>query len=389
MKWLVIALAVIAAFVAALIVGPMVLGDKGYVLISLGDTAVEMTVISLGIIVIAAIITWYLASKLILWAISLFTGSHRWFGALGERKRNRAFYQGLLSLAAGDLDSAQKALNQTTNGDYEGVNYLAAAQIAQRQNDTQKARYFLLQAADYPRAKIAATLTMAKVDISEGKYEDALETLNSLDESQAKNAQVIQLKASILAELGHWQILQENLNSWRKVLPKKDFTTWSQRIAKGKFAEIASKQGAVELKSYWESLPRKVKSNDAYRAAYAQQLLEQGMHEEAQTLLVEWQKRAANPVLLPLFAELRLPNAAPSITLLERWIKTDDENAQLYSILGRVAFNAGDDVLAEKVLLKAVKLAPNKDDLLLLAAINERKQDTVTALHYYKEGQRI
>ena len=36
MKWLVIALAVLAAFIIALIVGPMILGDTGYVLISLG-----------------------------------------------------------------------------------------------------------------------------------------------------------------------------------------------------------------------------------------------------------------------------------------------------------------------------------------------------------------
>ena len=51
MKWLAIALAVLAAFVVALIVGPMLLGDKGYVLISLGNTAVEMTVISFCILV--------------------------------------------------------------------------------------------------------------------------------------------------------------------------------------------------------------------------------------------------------------------------------------------------------------------------------------------------
>ena len=37
MKWLVIALAVLAAFIIALIVGPMILGDTGYVLISLGN----------------------------------------------------------------------------------------------------------------------------------------------------------------------------------------------------------------------------------------------------------------------------------------------------------------------------------------------------------------
>ena len=103
MKWLAIALAVLAAFVVALIVGPMLLGDKGYVLISLGNTAVEMTVISFCILVIGAIIAWYVLSRLVLWALSLITGSHKWFGTLGERKRKRAFYDGLHAMAAGCL----------------------------------------------------------------------------------------------------------------------------------------------------------------------------------------------------------------------------------------------------------------------------------------------
>ena len=56
MKWVAISLAVLAAFVVALIVGPMLLGDKGYVLISLGSTAIEMTEISCCILVIGAVI---------------------------------------------------------------------------------------------------------------------------------------------------------------------------------------------------------------------------------------------------------------------------------------------------------------------------------------------
>ena len=74
MKWLAIALAVLAAFVAALIVGPMLLGDQGYVLFSLGNTAVEMNIISFGILLIGAIIAWYVLSRLVLWALSLITG---------------------------------------------------------------------------------------------------------------------------------------------------------------------------------------------------------------------------------------------------------------------------------------------------------------------------
>ncbi|MDY6885323.1 MAG: heme biosynthesis HemY N-terminal domain-containing protein, partial [Pseudomonadota bacterium] len=281
MKWLAIALAVLAAFVVALIVGPMILGDKGYVLISLGETAVEMTVISFCILVIGAVIAWYVLSRLTLWALSLITGSHRWFGTLGERKRKRAFYDGLHAMAAGDIELAQKSLGKTTNGDFEGVNYLASAQIAFTSGELNKARYFLEQASDYANAKVAATVMQARIDISEGKHTEALEKLNALDEKDQENKQVIRLKAQILAELGKWQELQNKLSGWRKALAKEDYKAWSQRIAKGKFAEIASKQGAVELKSYWEDLPRKMRNDDIYQAAYVQQLLDQGMHSDA------------------------------------------------------------------------------------------------------------
>ena len=389
MKWLAIALAVLAAFVVALIVGPMILGDKGYVLISLGETAVEMTVISFCILVIGAVIAWYVLSRLTLWALSLITGSHRWFGTLGERKRKRAFYDGLHAMAAGDIELAQKSLGKTTNGDFEGVNYLASAQIALTSGELNKARYFLEQASDYANAKVAATVMQARIDISEGKHIEALEKLNALDEKDQENKQVIRLKAQILAELGKWQELQNKLSGWRKALAKEDYKAWSQRIAKGKFAEIASKQGAVELKSYWEDLPRKMRNDDIYQAAYVQQLLDQGMHSDAQTLLVEWQKRGPNSSLFPLFTQLNIPDSSPSLRLLESWIKKDEKNIELYSTLGQVAFNSGDDVLAEKALLKATKMASRKEDLLLLSAISERQHDTATALQLYKEGQQI
>ncbi|BFT32194.1 heme biosynthesis protein HemY [Alteromonas sp. D210916BOD_24] len=387
MKWLVIALAVIAAFIVAMIVGPMLLGDKGYVLISLGNTAIEMTVISFCILLIGAIIGWYVISRTALWALSLITGSHKWFGALGERKRKSAFYEGLHAMAAGNFEAAQKSLSKTTNGDFEGVNYLASAQIALTGNNREKARYFLQQAAQFPKAKVAATVMHARVDEGEGKYQQALEKLDELDAQEGENSSVIQLRAHLLAKLGKWQLLQENLAAWRKSLSKDDYTKWSQRIAKGKFAEIASKQGAVELKAYWESLPRKLRHDDAYRAAYIQQLLEQGMHADAQQLLVEWQKRGPNSTLFPLFTQLNIPDSTPTLRLLENWIKHDENNVEFYSTLGQVAFNSGDDVLAEKALLKAKKMKARKNDLLLLSAISERKQDNATALKLYKEGQ--
>lgn len=387
MKILVKLVIVLGLFVIAMMAGPRLLGgDKGYVLIVLGDTAVEMTIVSVVLISTASLIGLWIFVRILLWCISLFKGSHRWIGYFGERKRQQAFYAGLQALATGDRESARKALEKTTQGDFRGVNYLAAAQSA---TDDRKANYFLVQASEYPESKLAATIMQAKLLDKQEKSKEALALLDDIAEPHDKNSEVVKLKAQLLAKLNQWQTLQTNLQSWKKVLPKEDVINWSQHMAKGKFAEIASKQGAAELKNYWLSLPRKQRIDVGLRAAYAEQLLDQGMHSDAQIMLVEWQKKGPEPSLCRLMRQLNLPNASAAITALEGWIKADNENAELYSTLGAVAFNSNDDVLAEKALLRAIKLNPNKEDFEKLSAIFERKHEPVKALHYIKQAYQI
>lgn len=389
MRWLFIALAAVAILVAALVIAPMLIGEKGYVLIAIGDIAIEMTVISLVISVIVAFVGWWIIKKLFFWVMSLFTGSHRWFGSLGERRRRKAFYRGLQALVEGELAEAKKAFKQTTEGDFDGVNYLAAAQVARALDEKDRVRYLLEQAEDYPHSRIAAIIVQSRLDMEEGNYQDALKRLNSVDEKAAEHRQVVKLKAECLARQGHWQELQNNLGNWKKLLDKEDYVRWSQRIAKGKFAEIASKQGANALKQHWETLPRKLRHDTAYQAAYIQQSIDQGMHSDAQQCLLDWQKREVEPLFIPLMKQLNLANPTPLIKALEGWIKRDDKNADLYSTLGHVAFHAGDDVLAEKALLKSVKLSEDKTDLMLLSELSERRQDNAQALMFYKQGMNL
>ncbi len=386
MKILIKALIVLALFVIAMVAGPQILEDTGYVLVVFGNTAWEMTLFSVSLIAIAIGLGLWIFVRILLWCISLFKGSHRWIGYFGERKRQQAFYTGLQALASGDRESARKAFEKTTQGDFRGVNYLAAAQSA---TDDRKANYFLVQASEYPESKLAATIMQAKLLDKQEKPKEALALLDEIAEPNDKNSEVVKLKAQLLAKLNQWQTLQTNLQSWKKVLPKEEVVNWSQHMAKGKFAEIASKQGAAELKNYWLSLPRKQRIDAGLRAAYAEQLLDQGMHSDAQIMLVEWQKKGPEPSLCKLMRQLNLPNASAAITAIEGWIKTDNENADLYSTLGAVAFNSNDDVLAEKALLRAVKLNPNKEDFEKLSAIFERKQEPVKALHYIKQAYQV
>ncbi len=385
MKKLIYLLVLVAVCLIAMIAAPSLVGDKGYVLIQMGNFIVETSVVALGIMLFVAAFGWIIISILIGRTVKLTKRSGSWFGSRSRRKQQKAFYRSIQALAEGDWDDATKAAEQAESGNFDGVNFLVAAQAAVARDRQDTAVRKLNEAAEFTHSALAARVTLARMALADKKPEKALKALSELDEKQQKSAIAIKLRVQALAESGQWAKLEQELSGYKKILGN-DYAVWSKQIAKGRLAEVASKQGAIALKLFWDELPRKQRNDIGYQAAYAEQLLTQGMHQEAQTVLLGWQKRGPVAELLPLFKSLRLPNPAPTIQALEKWIKADQENANLYSILGYVAYHAGDLLLADKALQKAMKLHPTQEGWLLLAELNEKADNPESAMAYYKQG---
>ncbi|MCP9478777.1 heme biosynthesis protein [Marisediminitalea aggregata] len=385
MKKLIFKLLFIVVVLIALIAAPAMVDNKGYVLISMGNLVVETSVVALGIMLLGAIVIWMLASMLFGRVIRFTRFSGSWFGGRAARKKQRAFYRSIQALAEGEWDAATKAAEIAEQGEFEGVNYLVSAQAAVARGRQDTATRKLNEAAEYPSSALAARVTLARMALAAQQPKDALAELDKLDDKQKATRPAITLRVQALAESNQWATLESELDGYKKVLGEQ-YTVWSKQIAKGRLAEVASKQGAIQLKTFWESLPRKQRNDVGYQAAYAEQLLAQGMHQEAQSVLLGWQKRGPQAAFLPLLKQLALPNPAPTIQALEKWIKADEENAELYRILGQVAYRANDLALANKALQKAMKLQPTQEGLLLLAEINEKARDHESALAYYKQS---
>lgn len=388
MKKLIYTLIIVAVCLVAMIAAPALVGDKGYVLISMGNLMVETSVVALGIMAFIALVGFWIISILIRRTMHLTKRSGSWFGNRSKRKQQQAFYRSIQALAEGEWEAATRAAEQTESGDFEGVNYLVAAQAAVARLRPDTAVRKLNEAAEYKSSALAARVTLARMAIAENDPLLALKELETLDDKQQASAPAIKLRVMALANSGQWEALESELTGYKKVLGD-DYYAWSKQIAKGRLSEVASKQGAIQLKAFWQELPRKQRNDVGYQAAYAEQLLAQGMHQEAQELLIEWQKRGPVSELLPLFKQLQLPNPAPSVKTLEKWIKTDEENSELYKVLGYVAYNAGDLVLADKALQKAMKLKPTQEGLLMLARLNEQNNNNELAMDFYKQSLQV
>ncbi|MET1219257.1 MAG: heme biosynthesis HemY N-terminal domain-containing protein [Glaciecola sp.] len=378
----------LAFLLIGLIVGPNLVGEKGYVLIALKDTTIEMSVISLGIMVFFAVIGFLILEWAIKRVIAIITGSKHWLGSWGERRRQKQFTIGMQAMAEGDLLRAQKALTKVKNADFDGLNLLASADIEAKLGNETKALAYWDQAAHVPGSALAAKLNMARHAITQGRGDEAVNIIERLTVQDKQKPHVIEIWAGALAASGQWHELHKRLDHWKKALGDR-YEHWLGMAAQGDFAEIAQKDGANELMSEWQKLSRSQKKNVAEQKAFILQLFEQNMHEEAQKHLIAAQKSGPHLDLLPLFKQLVLDQPIASVKILEKWIKKDQSNPQLYSALAHVAFHSGDVELAEKALNSALEHGQCQDDILLLAEIKAGQEQAEEALKLYKQGVNV
>ncbi|TDF35558.1 heme biosynthesis protein HemY [Alteromonadaceae bacterium M269] len=379
----------LAILIIGLLVGPMLIENQSSVVIALDRWVIEMSMVSLAVILLLSSGAILALAWISIRIIRILSGSQKWFSGWSDRKHNKAFTQGLVALDEANYSEAEKQLSHVGDGKFSGVELLAAAQAANNLGHSDKAVTLWERAQNERASKLAATIHLIEHHIKQRNPGEAISQIKQLSEKEQKNKRIVLLWVQALAESGQWQQLRDNLSSWKKQLSVEDYQYWMKQTAQGFYAELASKEGANPLKQYWQSLPRKTRNDPAQQSAYVEQLIGQGMHKDAEEALLNFQSKQPQKLLFPLFRELHLTNPTSTIKCLENWLKKDSENAELLSVLGQVAFNAKDWDLAERALAKAIRLASDNKDVLLLARVKEQQQEPSQALELYKQSLQI
>lgn len=372
MNYLVRLLIIIALFLLVLFVAPILVGGKGYVLIAMGNITIESSVVFLVFTLAVLTLLGYLLVRLIRRGSLSFGKVTRWFGGRTSRAKEKAFYDGLYALALGDQETAKASFQKVQNTDFHGFHYVALGQLALQEGDEAKAKYWFDQADtsnDITTEKTIAVL-LAQYCLTNNRASDALECLQGFEDT--KDPTILKVRSQAMAQTQQWESLKSKLPSWKKPLGK-DYTQVMSNVAIQQLSEIASKQGANQLKKHWDQLPRGQRKDPAYRLAFATQLLNQGMHEDVQQYLTTWFKsELISESMLDLVKQLRLPNPSPTISLLEKAIKQSPEDAKYYAALGHVAYYSNDSQLSERALAKAITMKETKAELMLLADIYQQ-----------------
>ncbi|HHQ4587001.1 TPA: heme biosynthesis HemY N-terminal domain-containing protein, partial [Aeromonas veronii] len=290
----------VAVMVAGLIFGPQASGNKGYVLIALGNYTIESSVTSAVILAVL----FYGALLIVEWLLGRVFGLRRktlgWYGSRRRRKANQQTVAATLAMAEGHYSQAEKLLIKgASNSDTPLLNYLSAAKAAQaRGDDARRDQYLQKAQEENPKAELALTLTQTQLQIEQGQYDTALAMLESVYALNPRHPMVLDQLRQVHLARQDWSALCDlipTLHKVGKLTPKQEEDLLQQAWC-GRLQQAA---GSLEtLKAVWQDLPRKLRLEPELLACYGDLLRQLGADGEAATLWQEALRKQPMPQLL-------------------------------------------------------------------------------------------
>ncbi|MCV3284975.1 heme biosynthesis HemY N-terminal domain-containing protein [Aeromonas veronii] len=374
----------VAVMVAGLIFGPQASGNKGYVLIALGNYTIESSVTSAVILAVL----FYGALLIVEWLLGRVFGLRRktlgWYGSRRRRKANQQTVAATLAMAEGHYSQAEKLLIKgASNSDTPLLNYLSAAKAAQaRGDDARRDQYLQKAQEENPKAELALTLTQTQLQIEQGQYDTALAMLESVYALNPRHPMVLDQLRQVHLARQDWSALCDLIPTLHKVgkLTPKQEEDLLQQAWSGRLQQAA---GSLEtLKAVWQDLPRKLRLEPELLACYGDLLRQLGADGEAATLWQEALRKQPMPQLLARLPKLKLDSYQPLLALLQKQQgqpEVDTALAQLYLLAGQL-----DD--AQKLLEQEVERAPSAAAYHALGQLMDKRRLTNKANEYYRQA---
>ncbi|EGU36210.1 HemY protein [Vibrio ichthyoenteri ATCC 700023] len=368
---------------AGLFVGSQYSGQQGYVLISVANQTIEMSVTTLVIFIIAALALLFGLEYLIKKVFYASSATWNYFSVRKMRRSRRLTNEGIIKLLEGDFKNAEKKVTSWANHhDMPLLCYLVASEAAQGLGDDAKRDHYLQLASEQKDSRLAVELTRAKQQLRESRFEDAFATLSDLKGEFPNNTVVLNLLKSVYVELKLWQLLLDLLPklSKAKLITKEEQQQLVQRAECGLLTEIAEQQGSEGLIQHWNSLPRKVKGDLHLVECFSKQLIMRKADDNAFTIIKETLKKHPNADLYKLLPELNLLDSHPAEVFLEETLRKDANNAEAHSALAQFHLRSQKWSEAQQHFEKALAQRSNVSDYAYLADSLE-KQNFNKAAH--------
>lgn len=365
--------------------------DVGYLNVGFGDFKLETSLLIFGSSLLAALFCFLLLIRV----LGLFKKIAVFFGArrktrLAEKARD-ALSNGLIELAEGRFDKAEKLLmQQVKHSDNALLAYLAAARAAQQQGAHDRRDEYLRKAhASTPTAEIAIGLTKAELQLAHSQYEQALATLTLLYELAPKHAYVLKLLGKTYQLLSDWDNLKGLLNDIKRqgVLSTDEMLDLEIETWRGLLSNRTYLKNYEHLDTIWNETPHHLKTLPEMVEHYARMLIKIGAAGKAEEILRQYLNSAWHESTIILYSELDVLVDNKQLDAAEAWLKEHQHNAYLLQALGKMCVGRTLWGKARSYFEASLSVSPMPETYLQLAMLLEDHMDEPgQAQENYRQG---
>jgi len=354
---------------------PMLIGEKGYILIAMGNLTIESTVVTASIMLVLTFLALLIALKVFRGGLNFSFATWNKIAFASRRRALRDLNKGIAAYVLGDYKQSEHLLAKSADASsLEHIAYLVAADAAQKQALKPNTEHYLAlleKSTDTLKsAGLEAILIKIKLLIGQQNYQQAREVIDQHHKHIGHDARLLSLEIDLsLIEKRFDYVIKQLVSAQKqKAITEQTITQWQQQAFYGAFNEQIKHSDNNALMHYWQQLPKKTKQTEIIVLAYCQVLAENNINEPLAKILLPVVKKGANVQLLKATRSLPISQANDLIVAAQKHLHNDPHNALWLSLVAHFAVFSQQWPLAEKAFNTLVNLeGAQYDDVDLLA----------------------
>ena len=368
---------------------------SGYVLISLGNTSIEMSALVAAIIylVMTGLLFWLLLA--LRWLTSA-GGIRLWWNSRRSAKQRSKTAQGLLLYADQDWQKASLLLSQSADrSTMPVVNLLFAARAAADSNEPNKARQLLQRLKmTHPKSRLLADKLLAELLINDEKLDEASVLLESLHRDNPSDRGILRLLVDTYFLLGDWGQAQKLLGDIKhyEAMSKQAIQLLELDIYSSLLHEFVAdpefteQEQQTQLAELWELLPKQLRKEPEIIAQYADALVRVNATDRLQTLLSKALNNHWHEDLIDRFGSVATSKPEKQLATAEKWLSSHPDDANLLLALGRICRRLNLLGKAKDYLTSALAQESSPQHYLELAEVLTEMGEQEASAKIYRQG---
>ena len=370
-------------FLAVVVITPMLIGEESYILIAIGDSAIESNVISAIILLTLVFIIFVLTIKFLRGGLNFSFSAWNKIAFAGRRRALRDFNKGIAAYVLGDYKQAEHLLAKSAEkSTLEPIAYLVAADAAHKQALKPNTEHYLTlleqSASDLKTSGLEAVIIKIKLLIGQKSYPQARAVIDEHHKYIGHDARLLalEIELSLIEQRFDHVIKQLNSAQKQKNITAATIALWQQQAFYGAFEQQIKQQDNNALHVYWQQLPKKVRQSETVLMVYCQVLAENNINEPLEKLLLPIIKKGAASNILKALRILPITEVDSLMAAAQKHLHKEPQNALWLSLVAHFAVATGQWPLAEKAFNTLVNLEEqqyDKVDLLAFAQVLEHQ----------------